>query len=217
MTELPPELPPKMPQGWLDQLSATFSQSTRKAVIATILGSSVAAALVTGGLNFLLEGYKALQVAKTEQYKVCLDSHREDLKEKKAEYSTLAEKYRQLAKAFDDCLATCETVLNHQDVQKLRGFAYDSLDDVAQRLIDVKTTAQSPIIDEEVRKNLTELGESLGPAVVAVSDDGRKEPKVSVLPQFLNSCKNEIRPKLDQLGKLIQASMKNLKPEPCDR
>jgi hypothetical protein len=212
MVELPDDIPPS----WITQLKKELKPYAITTLIVALLGSSVIAAVFTEIGNVYLESTKAKYAADVERYKACLDINKENLRAKRALYSTLAEKYRQLQVDFDDCISTCQAAIAHPKDHTMLKYAYDSLDGVTKRLVETQASARDVQIDQELRGKLTTLNDLLGPKLSDVSDDAKKTPRVEKLPDFVRTCQDTIRPQVDDTNNQIQLAIKSLKIEPCN-
>lgn len=209
------ELPPKLPDPWLAQIRDAVRQDSRKTLLLTVLGSSVVAALITGGLNWGLEWYKTRTSANVEKYKACLDIQKENLREKRAIYTKLAEKYMHFKVAVDNTVATCETAANQRNNTQLLRFAYGSLDGVSEQLAEIQAATQDPSIDQQLRSELTKINDVVGPLVAKASDDNHRVARLEVLPELVQSYKQSLQPQINQTGNQLQSVMTTLKPDPC--
>lgn len=207
-------LPEKLPEAWLNQLKDALKQDTRKLLFLTLLGSSVVAAIVTAGANYVLEVKKLNNAAQVEKYKICLDLRREDLKESRAAYSTIAEKFRQFEADFSDCLATCQEALPDKNHQTPRD-AYEALITVVNDLVVLQSSAVDTRASAEVRSSLSEI---IIPAIEKIHstvDNVRKRARITELDEFVEWANAET-PKIQLTKRQIETAGKTLKLESCD-
>lgn len=211
----PNTLPDKIPETWLAQLREVVKQDARKALVWTILGSSVVAAVVTAGANLYLESVKAGNAAEIEKYKACLDSKKEDLKESRVLYSTLSEHFRTFEGDFEDCIATCEAALKHPADRKVMRFAYDSLTDLPKRLVEIQVASRDERISDEVRQSLNGINEEASPKLMEVTNYDQKIPHMSRLPELVKLYKESLKPQITGTKNQIRTAVGSLKIEPC--
>lgn len=211
----PDNLPNQLPEGWVNQLKDAVKVDTRKTLLFTVVGSSVVAAFVTAGANFFLEVLKLQNNAAIENYKICLDRAKEDAKERRALYATLAEKFSRFEADFDSCVATCDDAADLKSKgRQTPAQAYEALSRVVQDLVELAAQERVQGLSVAVVEKLHANNDTTIKMVAGVMDNDRNVAKIMALPNFVNLAKAH-QPEIVRTKQLIDAEMRSVGAVPC--
>lgn len=208
-------LPPELPETWLNQLKDVLKKSTRTTLLLTLLGSSAVAAIVTAGSNFVLKIIELRNNVEIENYKVCLAGQKQELTDLRDLYSPVLKKYREFEADFSNCIETCKDAYSNLEARQTPHDAYETLIKVSNDLAELQTAADDETgIAPELRTSLKQIIDPLILKIFATLDNDRKVAKVNKLPEFVKSAETD-QPKIVQMKVQLQNAFRSLKPSPC--
>jgi len=153
-------LPPGLPPSWLEQIRKAVLPSTSITLVSTLLGSSVIAALVGLGVNYLSEARKAnVELAKTQAFE-----RRESLR-------TLSNHLLALNRELDNLIATSQLLPRHGSNSKLSGYAKKSFDHSGEQMELISGDLKDPRISEDIEKEVKKILDALEHPLQQVQKD----------------------------------------------
>ncbi|MDX6612554.1 MAG: hypothetical protein QOD75_1740 [Blastocatellia bacterium] len=165
----------------------------------------------------ILETMKLNNTAEIEKYKACLDLRREEVKELRTVYSTVAQKLRQFEKDFDNCLTTCEDASDTRKKKRQSPRdAYDALIAAAKGLAEIQALARDTRVSADLRSSLLDMNERVIRNISATLDNDRQLAKIDKLPEFVASGRTDLQPKIVQIKVQMETATKSLKAESCN-
>jgi len=188
------DLPPQLPAPWLDQIKEASKAGAKTSAWALIAGSSVLAALIGAGANFLLESRRAsveLEKARVAQVRQTLKSLSADI--------------GKIDQALDLLVATGKVALQDPTNKKLSFYTAKSIGQVGDLMGELFSHAQDTAIDQDLRRELNDILDELGPNLERVRGD------LHALPELGTSHDTDLSPRLKKLQAALALSAENVK------
>jgi len=162
--------------------------STATTLVSTLLGSSVIAALVGLGVNYLTESRKAnVELAKTQAI------------QKRESLQTLSNHLLALNRELDNLIATSQLLPRHGSSSKLSGYAKKSVDHTGEQMELISGDLKDPRISEDIEKEVKEILDALGPRLQQIQKDPSNIGELAELyERELQTKVRKVQAKIDQ-------------------
>lgn len=194
-------LPSKLPEEWLIQIRDA-SKSDTKTLWITLLGTGLGSAVIAALISLAVAHFNAQQASNLETEKARIEIKKERLQGRQKPFEKLAESLRRLHNELGDAAATLAVATPEKT--EIGGYAQQSLAKVETVMEEIFEENRDDRIDQDIRKRVREMANSLDPALKAA----KSNPKG--YPAFTELYKTHLNQELNEINRMIEEAMNRM-------
>jgi hypothetical protein len=200
----PPKMEPPLPPDLVSQLRIALREENKKLILPTILGSTRLATVITVVSNFWVESYKIRAQTDLIRLETTLQLKKQEVADRKEAYSKLHNDFTSVQNSLFTLVKVCEdNMKNPGRPPSASGFETE-LDELTEKMGEVYTGIESALVDDETRKRIGNILDSLAPRLAEIQGKPKR------IPSFISDYYQNLRSTLHGVKKDMEEKMNSL-------